>query len=202
MFALSGGLTDKQEAVAPYLLALLQKIPNASLDTLRILVGEKVRSPEKSAFASAIAQLDSVEQGFFRDQFYGGEMQRTKDAIGWKLYKALASTTFRKMFGAPRNSFDAHDAMAKKKIVLIKGGRAALDDDGMSVFLQFIIAQFFVAARARENERPAALHPHDRRGPPRLQQPNGEHSHGVPKVWRLDGNRRKASLIYSRARVS
>ena len=150
MSALSGGLSDKQGAVSLYLLKLLQKIPNASIETLRLIIDEKVKSPDKSHFATAIRALDKTDQGFFDNQFYATRMQETKDAIGWKLYNALASSAFRKMFSAPRSSFNAHDAIEHKQVVLVKGGRRSLDDDGMSVFLQFIVAQFFVAALARE----------------------------------------------------
>ena len=151
MSSLSGGLSDKQGAIVPYLLKLLRKVPNASLETLRLVVDEKVKGPDKSQFAAAIRSLDPVDQGFFNNQFYSARMQETKDAIGWKLYSALSSDAFRKMFSANSNSFDAHAAIRDRKVVLVKGARTALGDDGMSVFLQFIVSQFFTAALRRES---------------------------------------------------
>jgi hypothetical protein len=150
MSSLSGGLSDKQGAIVPYLLKLLRKIPGASLETLRTIVDEKVKSPEGSLFKSVIASLDTVDQGFFHNQFYNARMQETKDAIGWKLYSALSSDAFREMFSAKTNSFDADAAMRDRKVVLVKGARNNLGDEGMKVFLQFIVAQFFSAALRRE----------------------------------------------------
>lgn len=145
MSSLSGGLSDKQGAIVPYLLKLLRQIPNASLETLRKIVDEKVKTEKQSEFYFAIEKLPTVDQGFFHNQYYSSRMQETKDAIGWKLYSALSSDTFRQMFSARTNSFDADAAMRDRKVVLVKGSRQALGDEGMSVFLQFIVAQFFSA---------------------------------------------------------
>ena len=158
MSSLSGGLSDKQGAIVPYLLKLLRNIEGASLETLRLIVDEKIKTPDRSTFKDAIAALPPVDQGFFRNQFYSNQMQQTKDAIGWKLYSALSSDAFRKMFSAKANSFDADAAMRERKVVLVKGARQALGDDGMSVFLQFIVSQFFSAALRRERIHPDKRH--------------------------------------------
>lgn len=150
MSSLSGGLSDKQGAIVPYLLKLLRRIPDASLETLRTIVDEKVKVVANSKYFSAISTLPDVDQGFFHNQFYSARMQETKDSIGWKLYSALSSDAFRQMFSASHNSFDASAAMAERKVVLVKGARQSLGDHGMQVFLQFIVAQFFSAALRRE----------------------------------------------------
>lgn len=158
MSSLSGGLTDKQGAIVPYLLKLLRQIPDASLETLRLVVDEKVKRPELSQFVQFINALPPVDQGFFHNQFYTHAMQMTKDAIGWKLYSALSSDAFRQMFSAKTNSFSADDAMRDRKVVLVKGSRSALGEHGMQVFLQFIVAQFFSAALRREHIKPDQRH--------------------------------------------
>jgi hypothetical protein len=154
MSSLSGGLSDKQGAIVPYLLKLLRRIPNASLETLRQIVDEKVKRPFDSQFMPAISTLPTVDQGFFHNQFYSSRMQETKDAIGWKLYAALSSNAFREMFSAPYNSFSADKAMNEGKVVLVKGSRKSLGDEGMKVFLQFLVAQYFSAALRRESVPP------------------------------------------------
>ncbi len=151
MSSLSGGLSDKQGAIVPYLLKLLKRIPEASLETLRLLVDEKVKRPEQSQFASAIAMLGKVDQGFFHNQFYNSRMQETKDAIGWKLYAALSNETFREMFSAKHNSFDADLAMRERKVVLVKGSENTLGEAGAPIFLQFVVAQVMSAAFRRAN---------------------------------------------------
>lgn len=151
MSALSGGLSDKQGGIVPYLLKLLRSIPNASLETLRQLIDEKPKNLDASTFAPFIKALPDVDQGFFKNQFFTHTMQATKDAIGWKLYNALASDAFREMFSAPTNSFNADAALRDRRTVLVKGGRRSLGQHGMEVYLQFITSLFFSAALRREN---------------------------------------------------
>ena len=149
MSSLSGGLSDKQSAIVPYLLKLLRRIPDASLETLRLIVDEKVRGPNQSTFATAIAALPDVDQGFFHNQFYSGTMGETKQAIAWKIYNALSRDAFRQMFSAPTNSFDAPAAMRERKVVLVRGSENTLGEHGLAVFLQFVVSQFFLASLAR-----------------------------------------------------
>lgn len=158
MSSLSGGLSDKQGAIVPYLLKLLRTVPEASLETLRLVVDEKVKKPEASAFAANIASLEAVDRGFFHNQFYSSRMQETKDAIGWKLYSALSSDAFRQMFSAPTNSINFDQAIAERKVVLVKGARSSLGDEGMRVFLQFIVAQYFAAGLRRDRLPPEQRH--------------------------------------------
>jgi hypothetical protein len=149
MSSLSGGLSDKQGALVPYVLKLLRLIPEASLETLRLMVDEKVKSPDKSAFAQYIAKLPAVDQGFFHSQFYHSSMDITKQAVGWKIYSAMSSDTFREMFGAKKNSINFDQLIAERKVVLVKGGFDSLAEDGMRVFLQFIVSQYYAAGMRR-----------------------------------------------------
>jgi hypothetical protein len=158
MSSLSGGLSDKQGAIVPYLLKLLRLIPEASLETLRLIVDEKVKSADKSAFAQYIGKLSAVDQGFFHSQFYHSQMDATKQAIGWKIYSAMSSDTFREMFGAKTNSIDFDRLIAERNVVVVKGGRNSLGDDGMAIFLQYIIAQYFAAGMRRERIPPGKRH--------------------------------------------
>ena len=151
MSALTGGLSDKQGAIVPYILTLLRTIPDASIETLRNVVDEKVKTAQASQFYHYIEKLPAIDRGFFESQFYGQGMQVTKEAIGWKLYAALQSEAFRKMFGAKENTLDADACLRDRKIVLVKGARTTLNDDGMQVFLQFIVSQFYTAALRREH---------------------------------------------------
>lgn len=149
MSSLSGGLSDKQKGFVPYLLALLRRIPDASLDTLRILVDEKVKRADQSRFWPAMQSLPDADRDFFENVFYASRVGDTKEAIAWRLYSALSSPTFREMFSAKKNSFDAAAAMHDRKIVLVKGSENALGEAGMPIFLQFIVSQVFLATLKR-----------------------------------------------------
>ena len=76
-------------------------------------------------------------------------MAETKTAMGWKIYAALDNETFRAMFSATHNSFNAYSIMQNKKICLVNGSQKTLGTDGMAVFLQFIVAQCYAASFRR-----------------------------------------------------
>jgi hypothetical protein len=159
MSSLSGGLSDKQGAIVPYLLKLLRQIPSASLDTLRDIVDEKgIKKLSASRYYQYIQKLPHVDQGFFQHQFHSTSMQETKNAIGWKLYSALSNDTFRAMFSARTNSFDAAAAMRDRKVVLVKGSENTLGQDGATIFLQFIVAQVMQASFKRATIPEAERH--------------------------------------------
>lgn len=149
MAALTGGMSEKQAAIIPYLLKLIRVIPGATVQTLLEIVTERLGKNDVSKFMPYVQQLPDIDRDFFRHQFFG-KMQETKDAIAWKLSAALSYDAFRKMFTAPRNSFDAFAAMQESKIVLVKGSESVLGEYGLPVFLQFIVAQFFLAALQRD----------------------------------------------------
>ena len=151
MASLSGGMTDKQGAIVPYLLKLLRLIPNANITTLKDIVEERLKKNEASRFQPYINQLHEIDRGFFEHQFHNASMQVTKDAIAWKLASALASDVFRDMFTATSNMFSADKAMNEGKVVLVKGASRSLGVAGMSIYLQFIISQYFSAALRRES---------------------------------------------------
>jgi len=151
MSSLSGGLSDKQGAIVPYLLKLLRKIDGASLETLRVIVDEKVKDARKSVFWPAIETLPPVDQGFFHTVFYHSSLDITKQSIAWKIYAAMSSDAFRQMFAAKANSINFDQLMAERKVVLVKGARNALGDEGMRVFLQFMVAQYFAAGLRRDH---------------------------------------------------
>jgi hypothetical protein len=152
MSSLSGGMSEKGGALVPYLLKLLRKIPGASLETLREVVDEKPKGKEPalvSKFAAAIAALPPIDQGFFHTQWFHSSMEPTKSAIAWRLYAALSSDAFRRMFGAKHNSVNFDRLIAERKVVIVKGGFDALGEEGMRVFLQFLVAQYYAAGMRR-----------------------------------------------------
>jgi len=148
MSALVGGLSPKQQNIVPYLLKLLRKVDNPSIETLAHIVGDKSKSVDKSPYSAAIRELDKTDQLFFDTVWFSG-MAETKEALNWRLLGALSSETFRQMFSARYNSFNPDAAIRDRKVVLVKGGRNSLGDFGMEVFLQFIITQYFAAGLRR-----------------------------------------------------
>jgi hypothetical protein len=76
-------------------------------------------------------------------------MEPTKAAIAWRLYAALASDTFRQMFSARHNSVNFDQLIAERKAVVVKGGFDSLGEEGMRIFLQFLVAQYYAAGMRR-----------------------------------------------------
>lgn len=148
MSSLSGGLSDKQAGIAPYLFDLLKKMPTPTLDTLRLIVEDDAKTAEKSDLYPYIQQLEPRTQDFFRKQFFTG-MKETRQAIAWKIYAAMGSSAFAQMFGASTNSFDAAQCMRERKVVLARGSETTLGEHGLPIFLQFIVSQCLMAALQR-----------------------------------------------------
>lgn len=151
MSSITGGLSDKQAGILPYLLRLIRVIPDATIETLSDLVTEVVPKGSTSKFLKYVNKLDDLDRKFFIDQFLGdGKMKETKQAIAWKLGACLGKPAFKAMFTATRNSFNLYQAMEERKIVLVRAIRRTLGQDGMTVFLQFIVSQYLLAAFQRE----------------------------------------------------
>jgi hypothetical protein len=157
MSALSSELTTKQSTAAIYILKLLQKIPDATIETLRQVMEENTKSLEKSAFASAIAQLDPYAQDFFKKQFYSTNMNDTRQQVAQRLYTVLGNDLFRTMFTSPKNTFSIHDAIQQKKIVLVNTSRDALKKDGSALFGRWMLTQITSAGFRRPKNSPLCL---------------------------------------------
>ena len=162
MSALSSDLTSKQSTVVAFILRLMTAIPNATIDTLRQVMEDNAKTIGASKFANVIATLDPITQDFFKNQFYGsGSMGVTKQAVARRIYALLANPVFQRMFSAPKNRFNALEAMQQKKIVLINTSMKLLRSDASSVFGRYMIAQILAAAYDRgsipEKDRHLAL---------------------------------------------
>jgi hypothetical protein len=157
MSALSSELTTKQSTAATYILKLLQKIPNATIETLRQVMEESAKSIDKSAFAFAIAQLDPYAQDFFRKQFYSTNMGETRQQVAQRLYTVLANDLFRTMFTSPKNTFSIYDAIQEKKVVLINTSRDVLKKDGSALFGRWMLTQITAAGFKRPKNSPLCL---------------------------------------------
>ena len=157
--AIDSDLTAKQGTAVTYLLRLMAKIPNATIDTLKNVMEENVRSLEQSRYWPYIEELDTTTQDFFRGQFFGGQMKDTRPQVARRLYTLLANPLFSRMFSAPENRFDADAALRDRKIVLINTSQRVLGEDSSAVLGRFFVAQIFAAAirRGTQAERSLSL---------------------------------------------
>lgn len=152
--AIDRELTAKQGTAVPYLLKLLRLIPNATLDTLREIMGEPMgkRGLDESNYKPLIEKLDPLAQAFFRNQFFDrAEMGATRKQVESRLFKILGNDAFRTMFSARESRFDAFEAMQSGKIVLIDTFYKKVGTtEGSALFGRFMIAQILRAAFQRD----------------------------------------------------
>lgn len=167
--ALDASLSTHQSTAVTYILRLMRKIPNASIETLRSVMTETPRSWHQSKYAKEIATLDPIARSYFETQFYGPGLKITKEAVSRRLYALMANPLFVKMFSAPTSSFDPFACMQTKKIVLINASRPKLGEDASKVYARFFISQILAACYKRgelaEDQRPLSILAIDECGP-------------------------------------
>jgi len=154
MSSLAGGLSDVQHGCVPYLLKLLKQIPERNLQTLRQILAERVKGWEKSAFIDYIRRIPKDDQIYFEHEFYHHTLDPTKHSIARKISHAMASDTFKQMFGAKTNSVNFDKWIDERKVVVVKGGFDSLGEEGMRVFLQFLVGQYYAAGMRRISRVP------------------------------------------------
>lgn len=154
--AIDQSLTQRQATMVSYLIALMQTIPRATLDTLRQVCESKQQ-------LYSLDKLDPIARDFFTNQFYSKDalVNQTKAQIAARLYTIGRNPVFSKMFSAPENKFNPAQCMKERKVVLINTDRYNLGDEASAVFGRFIIAQCVSAALSRasipERYRPYAF---------------------------------------------
>ena len=160
--AIDSDLTAKQGTAVTYLLKLMRAIPGATIETLKDVMEEPVKSLEQSRYRDTILGLDRITQDFFRNQFFDkAAMGATRQQVARRLYTILGNPKFVAMFAARENRFSARQAMEDKKIVLVNTSQRFLGPEASAVFGRFFIAQCLAAAYERgdiaEDKRHLAL---------------------------------------------
>jgi Helicase HerA, central domain len=147
--AIDSELTAKQGTAVTYLLKLMRIIPGATIETLKDVMEEQVKSIEASRYYDKICTLDQITQDFFRNQFFDKAMAPTRNQVARRLYTILGNPIFTRMFAAKETRFSALQAMRDRKIVLINTSQRFLGQEASAVFGRFMIAQCLAAAYER-----------------------------------------------------
>ena len=157
--ALDAALTSKMGVSVNYLIKFMNALERPSIDTFLEMMEADIKDVRTSQYGNVISQLPPHVQNFFRNQFFNkAAMGQTRLGIARRLYSVIAHDTFRKMFSAPDNRFNAYSAMQEKKIVLINTAAQFLGEKTSAVFGRFFIAMILAAALQRKhNERDLCL---------------------------------------------
>jgi hypothetical protein len=156
--AIDNTLTPQQSTTVTYLMRLVKKVPNATIETVLDILEDRSKTLAQSPYKKYYDLLDERAKSFFANHFFQpGPMTITRNSIARRLYALLANTTFTKMFAATENTFNPDKAIKENKIVLINTSKKLLGD-GSAVLGRFFIAQALSAAYRRpEGERNPAL---------------------------------------------
>ena len=141
-------MTAKQSGAFSYIVRAVLASDNPSILTLLAMMEDPARHYGESAFQQTIERLDIISQGFFRNQFYAGANNQTRQQIARRLYGVLRFPAFLKMFTAKENKLDLLDALQTGKIVLVNTSAKRLQE-ASAVFGRYIIALTLAAAFER-----------------------------------------------------
>ena len=155
--ALSAELTAAQSVTTNFVTALISAIPNATILDLLKMMEDPAKSVEKSIYYEYIQKLDEVAQNFFKHQFFGGNMNVTRQGVARRLYQLIQSPVFLNMFSAPQNRFSVSQAIAQKKVCLINTSRMMLRDSS-SIFGRYWLSRILAAAFERVTIPPKDRH--------------------------------------------
>ena len=157
--ALKQEVTGRQETLMRAVTSLIQEIPDATLSTLNeIFLPFDRKHPSLGRFQTYIANLDPMDQEFFRVDFDSGEFTQSRNQIRARIQSLVTDPVFRNMFSSPTQKLSFATEMNGGKVIIINASEALLKTT-TEVFGRFFIA--LAAQVAQERERI----PEDRRMP-------------------------------------
>lgn len=131
--------------------ALVEVIPNATLDTFRDIITNGIAN-----YREHIAKLPASQQAFFFDAangFMSKTYQDTRNQLVWRLQFLMTNPVIRTMFSSLKTKLDIGKEMDAGKIIVINNSKALLGDEGAEFFGRFFIALILAAAQQRAGRR-------------------------------------------------
>jgi hypothetical protein len=146
-------LTPKQTTLFRCVLALILRIPNATIETFRkVLVhGWKDHEPY-------VMTLDEDNRDFFyvegrKSEFDGGQYQETKQEVLQRLRFLVSNDYMKKIFTAPTSNTNFFELLDSGKTIVIDNSKDELGETGAEFFGRFFIALVWMAAVSRSKLR-------------------------------------------------
>ncbi|KJC49087.1 hypothetical protein UP09_07585 [Bradyrhizobium sp. LTSP885] len=146
-------LTPKQTTLFRCCLALMLKIPNATIETFRKLLvhGWKDQEPY-------VMQLDEMNRDFFyvegrKSEFDGGQYNETKQEVLQRLRLLVSNDYLKKIFTAPQSNTDFFALLDSGKTIIIDNSKDELGENGAEFFGRFFVAMVWMAAVSRSKLR-------------------------------------------------
>ncbi|TYL86307.1 type IV secretory system conjugative DNA transfer family protein [Bradyrhizobium cytisi] len=146
-------LTPKQTTLFRCCLALMLKIPDATIETFRKLLvhGWKDQEPY-------VMQLDEMNRDFFsvdgrKSEFDGGQYNETKQEVLQRLRLLVSNDYLKKIFTAQQSNTNFFALLDSGKIIIIDNSKDELGENGAEFFGRFFVAMVWMAAVSRSKLR-------------------------------------------------
>jgi len=146
-------LTPKQTTLFRCVLALMLKIPNATVETFR-----KVLVHGWKEYEPYVMQLDEDNRDFFfvpgrKSEFDGGQYSETKQEVLQRLRLLVSNDYLKQIFTAPTSNINFVDLLDSRKTIIIDNSKDELGENGAEFFGRFFVALVWMAAVSRSRQR-------------------------------------------------
>lgn len=143
---LGAELTSRQSTLFNFTITLLLEIPDATLDTLIVLMQPNGIEP----YREHLEKLDADTRSFFDIKFNSSEFARTKEQVVDRLFAVKRIRTLSRMFAAPKTKLNLFEEMGQGKVILINTPRELLQEEGVEIVGRFFLAMILLAAEKRQ----------------------------------------------------
>lgn len=146
-------LTPKQTTLFRCCLALMLKIPNATIDTFRRVLVHGWQDQSRY-----VMELDEDNRDFFfvegrKSEFDGGQYSDTKQEVLQRLRLLVSNEYLKQIFTAPRSNTDFFKLLDSGKTIIIDNSKDILGENGAEFFGRFFVAMVWMAAVSRSKQR-------------------------------------------------
>ena len=154
---LDTAMTPLQKTLFRTILALLLKIPNATIETFR-----QILTSGWKPYQAQVMQLSPIDRDFFiakNPDFDSSQYQKTKQEVLWRLRLLLSNDYLQQIFTSPTTTVDFPSLVNKGTFILIDNSKDILGEEGAEFFGRFFIAMIWMAAVSRSKMKPEDKRP-------------------------------------------
>lgn len=144
--ALDTSTTSKQDLPLRYLLRLCLTIPDATLLTLRDLLGKDgIRDYEEY-----VQKLPETARMFFQQQYLSRDLGETREQLRRRVYTILENPTLERMFSQPKARFNIRELIDNPYYIIVNTAKGHLGEERSAFFSRFMVALITQAVQSRE----------------------------------------------------
>jgi hypothetical protein len=146
-------LTPKQTTLFRCVLALMLRIPNATIETFR-----RVLVHGWKEYQDAVMELDESNRDFFfvegrKSEFDGGQYNETKQEVLQRLRLLVSNDYLKQIFTVPHSNINFFELLDSRKTIIIDNSKDELGENGAEFFGRFFVAMVWMAAVSRSRQK-------------------------------------------------